>query len=254
MQHVSDRTLRLGSLAITAITIILLVLTYPFLPDPLPVHYSGAEPTVVHDKNLWTPIATPILALLAWLAATLLSPNSAKRLIAVDTSQASEGVALPYSHSLATRIRNRIDARSRGLAWVLLGFSVGVAYASLCAVVPAFTAGSRLTMFVLAATTFLGMLAMVRVMAAERRQTLEEVHPDEDEFARAEGLVGNQQLYRPGGSYVNPRDPMPMLTSRRDPMSFDFNYAHPAGRRFRLQLVGTFVLIAAAIVAWTIPM
>ena len=254
MQRVSARTLRLASLAVTVIIIVLLTVTYPFLPDPLPVHYSGAEPTVVHDKNLWTAVATPVIGLIAWVAVTLLSPNAARSVTAVDTSTVTEGVALPYSHTLATRIRHRMDARSTGLAWVLLGFSVGVAYASLCAVVPAFTAGSRLTMFVLAATTFLGMLAMVRVMSAERRETLAAVHPDGEEFARAEILVANQQLYRPGGSYMNPRDPMPMVTSRRDPMSFDFNYAHPAGRRFRMQLVGTFVLIAAAIVAWTVPM
>ncbi len=254
MLRASARTLRLASVAVTVVTMILLVLTYPFLPDPLPVHYSGAEPTVVHDKNLWTPLATPVIALVAWLAVTLLSPNSARRMIAVDTSEATEGVAMPYSHTLATRIRNRIDARSTGLAWVLFGFSLGVVYASLCAVVPAFTAGSRLTMFVIAATTFAGMLAMVQVMSRERKTTLDEVYPDEEEFSRADILVANQQLYGRGGSYVNPRDPMPMVTSRRDPMSFDFNYAHPAGRRFTMQLVGTFVLIAAAIVAWTIPM
>lgn len=253
MQHIPPRTIRLLSLAVTALTIVVVLVAYPGLPDPLPLHFSGAEPTVLREKNLITVLSTPAIGLVAWLVVRLLSTDPTGRVAPVDTSGAQEGVALPYSETLATRISNRIDARSAGLAWALLGFTVGLAYVSLCAVIPALNPGSRLSMLAIAVFFFAGLLGMVQVMSRERKATLDAIYPDDEEFARGEILVENQQLYRFGGSYVNPLDPMPMLSARRDPMSFDYNYAHAPGKRFLLLLLSTFLVIAAAIVIWTIP-
>lgn len=247
MEKIPANVLRAATVALLVMSALVIVVGYPSIPDPMPVHYAGADPSTVQDRSWWSALFLPVLGGVALVLSVLLCTD-ARRSTDPQPVRDGRGVAVPYSPAMARRQREQIKAVNLGWSWLALGFAVGVAYAGPVAVLPALAPASRLSLPVIVVATFLGLLKMLNLVVATGRRVRAEAEPDLEEVQRAEALGEEKKVFRLGAFYYNRLDPMPIVKARRQPDAMEFNYAHGPGRRFLWSLLAVFVVVATVVV------
>ncbi len=225
-----------------------LVWSYPAIPEVYPVHWDAAGgPDRFMDKSWYGVLMLPLmtLVLVFLLSATGLMQHFGRRPYPT-TDVPGEGVALPWSDSLNTRVHYIMGTMNRWLAWMTLGISLGMSMLSLAATVPAFSGWMTAGLIVTLGSAALGVAAAVATVV-RNPAALRTIVPDAAELERMRLLrdtANYRSTHRVGGLfYSNPADPMLMVPAQHQDGNINFNVAHAPARRFWVVLLGSLVLL-----------
>ncbi|WP_027004111.1 DUF1648 domain-containing protein [Corynebacterium halotolerans] len=202
----------LTSLGVLALGFVILAANWPFIPDPVPVHFSADGPDRWEPKTWWsvTFLRWGELGVLALFAGIAALGAAAHRSMPVDPARG--GVPAPFSRSLADRLAYQLGHLGRGLGVLGLILSAGMTYAAVATTIPAFGAHLTASIVVILLGPLGGGLVLVVLAVRAMFRSRELFPPDEDEKARHEFLGAGPATAPPGGGRSTPhlrRTPRP---------------------------------------------